>query len=49
VFKIFSAKMQKIGKPTKVIIIAIMRKLLHIIFGIIKNKNQFNPNLYLDS
>lgn len=49
IFKIFAAKMQKKGKPTKVIIIAIMRKLLHIIFGIVKNKNQFNPNLYLDS
>lgn len=48
VFKTFSNKMQKKGKITKVIIIAIMRKLLHMIFGIIKNKNQFNPHLYLD-
>lgn len=45
VFKIFAAKMKKKGKPSKVIIITIMRKLLHIIFGIVKNKNQFNPNL----
>ncbi|MFK7968405.1 MAG: hypothetical protein AB8B68_04575 [Rickettsiaceae bacterium] len=40
--------MQKEGTPTKVII-AIVRKLLHIIFGIIKNNSQFNPNLYLDA
>ncbi|MFK7967744.1 MAG: hypothetical protein AB8B68_01050 [Rickettsiaceae bacterium] len=41
--------MQKERTPTKVIIIAIMRKLLHIIFGIIKHNSQFNPNLYLDA
>jgi hypothetical protein len=26
-----------------------MRKLLHIVFGVIKNNTQFNPNLLLDS
>ena len=48
VFKIFADKMKRKGKITKVIIVAIMRKLLHMIFGIVKNKTQFNPKLYLD-
>ena len=40
--------MKNKGKKAKVIVVAIMRKLLHMIFGIIKNKNQFDPNLYVD-
>jgi len=49
VFKRFSQKLASKGKPTKVIIVAIMRKLLHIIFGVVKNNSQFNPNFMLDS
>lgn len=49
IFKKFTQRLSSKGKPTKVIIVAIMRKLLHIIFGVIKNKTQFNPNLALDS
>ena len=30
------------------VIVAIMRKLLHIVFGVIKNKTQFNPHLVFD-
>lgn len=48
-FKDFTKKLSAKGKPAKVIIVAIMRKLLHIVFGVIKNNNQFNPNLALDS
>lgn len=48
-FKKFTQKLSSKGKPAKVIIVAIMRKLLHIIFGVIKNKTPFNPNLVLDS
>ena len=48
-FKEFTQKLSSKGKPTKVIIVAIMRKLLHIVFGVIKNKTQFNPNLVLDT
>ena len=44
IFKNFTQKLSSKGKPTKVIIVAIMRKLLHIIFGVIKYKTQFNPN-----
>ncbi|WP_342272230.1 transposase [Candidatus Tisiphia endosymbiont of Parasteatoda lunata] len=48
-FKEFTQKLSSKGKPAKVIIVAIMRKLLHIIFGVVKNKTSFNPNLVLDS
>lgn len=48
-FKDFTQKLSNKGKPTKVIIVAIMRKLLHVVFGVIKNKTPFNPNLVLDS
>jgi transposase len=48
-FKKFTQKLSSKGKPAKVIIVAIMRKLLHIVFGVIKNNTQFNPNLVLDS
>jgi len=47
-FKKFTQKLSSKGKPAKVIIVAIMSKLLHIVFGIIKNNTQFNPNLVLD-
>jgi len=47
-FKEFTQKLSSKGKPTKVIIVAIMRKLLHIIFGVVKNKMPFNLNLVLD-
>lgn len=49
IFKRFTQKLASKGKPTKVIIVAIMRKLLHIVFGVIKNNSSFNPNLILDS
>lgn len=48
-FKEFTQKLSNKGKPTKVIIIAIMRKLLHIVFGVIKHKTHFNMNLILDA
>jgi len=38
IFTKFSQKSASRGKPTKVIIIAIMRKLLHIVFGVVKKK-----------
>lgn len=48
-FKKLTQKLSSSGKPAKVIIVAIMRKLLHVIFGVIRNKTQFNPNLVLDT
>jgi transposase len=49
IFKQFTQKLSSKGKPTKVIIVAIMRKLLHIVFGVIKNNSIFNPILILYS
>lgn len=41
----FALKLEKKGKHTMVIIAAIMRKLLHICFGILKHKIAFNAEL----
>ena len=43
--KSFADNLKKKGKNTMVIIGAIMRKLLHIVFGIIKNKTKFDPTI----
>lgn len=37
------------GRPAKVALIACMRKLLHIIHGVLKTKTPFNPALHLTS
>jgi hypothetical protein len=34
-------------KPPKVIIGAMMRKLIHVAFGVLKSKKPFNPELHL--
>ena len=41
----FAQKLANKGKQTMVIIGAIMRKLLHIIYGVLKHKTPFNPNI----
>ena len=41
--KAFAQKLAKKGKHTMVIVGAVMRKLLHICFGVLKNKTPFNP------
>ncbi len=48
-FTKFAQKLGSKGKPTKVIIVAIMRKLLHLVFGVVKNNSAFDPNFLLDS
>ena len=48
IFSKFVQKLASKGKPAKVIIVAIMRKLLHIIFGVIKHNSAFNPNFAID-
>ena len=40
--KEFATKLKSKDKTGKVIVVAIMRKLLHIIFGIIKQKTQYD-------
>ena len=44
-FQKFVCELQKRGKAPKVIIVAIMRKLLCILFGMLKNSSNFDPNL----
>ena len=47
VIKAFHEKLVVAGKPKKVALIAVMRKLLHIAYGILKNKTVFNPKLHM--
>lgn len=42
--KDFAQKLKAKGKKGKVIVVAIMRRLLHIVFGVIKHKTSFNPD-----
>jgi hypothetical protein len=44
-FRKFVQKLQKKGKAPKVIIVAIMRKLMTILFGMLKNSSDFDPKL----
>jgi len=46
ILKSFAEKLKKKGKHTMVIIGAVMRKLLHIVFAVLKYNTAFNPNLY---
>ena len=48
IIKDFAERLSSAGKSKMVIVIAAMRKLLHIVFGVIKNNIRFNPNLVLD-
>lgn len=45
--KQFAEKLESRGKAKKVIICAVMRKLVHIIFGILKHKQPFDANLLI--
>lgn len=42
----FSARLRKAGKPKMVVVAAVMRKLLHLAFGILKHQRPFNPALH---
>ena len=44
-FKKWVETLKSKGKPPKVIIVAIMRKLMHIFFGMLKNNQKFNEKL----
>lgn len=43
--KAFSQRLESISKPKMVIIGAVMRKLIHIIYGVLKSGMAFNPAL----
>lgn len=42
-FKAFAARLAARGKPKKVIICAVMRKLVHIIYGVLKHRTPYDP------
>jgi len=44
VLRSFADRLREAGKPTMVIIIAVMRKLLHLAFGVLKTQKPFDPN-----
>jgi len=47
VVKAFAERLRARGKPEKVIIVAAMRKLLHLAYGVLKNETPFDPNYAL--
>jgi len=42
----FAQRLREAGKPTMVIVAALMRKLLHIAFGVLKHGRPFDPNYH---
>ena len=46
-FKEFAARLAAKGKPKKVIICAVMRKLMHIIYGVLKHQTPYDPTKVL--
>lgn len=46
-FAAFAHRLRQRGKPTKVIIVAVMRKLLHIVYGVWKSQTDYDPNKVL--
>lgn len=45
IIKDFAERLSGLGKSKMVIVIAAMRRLLHIIYGVLKNKIPFNANI----
>lgn len=45
IIKDFAERLSDAGKSKMVVVIAAMRKLLHIIYGVLKNKTPFNENI----
>lgn len=43
VIKVFADRLKKAGKPNMVIIGAVMRKLIHIVYGVLKSGMPFDP------
>src|SRR4030095_13437400 len=41
----FAARLRAAGKPKMSIVCAVMRKLVHIAFGVLKHQKTFNPSL----
>jgi len=45
IIKDFTERLSRAGKSKMVIVVAAMRKLLHIIYGVLKNNTPFNQNI----
>lgn len=45
IIKGFAERLSSVGKAKMIVVIAAMRKLLHIIYGVLKNKTPFNKNV----
>jgi len=43
IIRSFAQRLEQRGKTGKVVVVAAMRKLLHIVYGVIKNRTPFNP------
>lgn len=43
--RVFAARLRTAGKPKMVIVGAVMRKLLHIVYGVLKHQRPFDPAL----
>jgi hypothetical protein len=44
-FAPFVERLERKNKPPKVIVCAVMRKLTHIFYGMLKNGQHFDPNV----
>lgn len=44
ILKVFAERLKKQGLKPKQVVVAVMRKLLHLAYGILKNKAPFNPH-----
>jgi transposase len=49
VLRAFAARLRKRHKPEMVIVAAVMRKLLHLAYGVLKNRTPFDPQYALAS
>jgi transposase len=45
IIKDFAERLSSTGKSKMIVVVASMRKLIHIIYGVLKNKTPFNPEL----
>ena len=48
VIKAFCKRLETAGKPTMLIIGAAMRKLIHLIYGVLKSNKAFDADLAMD-
>jgi len=44
ILRSFAERLTQQGLKPKQVIVAVMRKLLHLAYGVLKNKAPFNPN-----